>query len=466
MKIADKNILVVGLGISGAATACFLKKRGAVVTITDMAKAEELGDYVPMMRESGIRTEFGEHRTETFENADFIVISPGVPHTIPPIKAAQEKGVAVMGEIELASRFIQEPIVAITGTNGKTTTTKLVGKMLEASGFNVFVGGNIGNPLIRYADDGEKADIVVAEVSSFQLDTIDTFRPAVGALLNITEDHLDRYPDFTAYARSKGRIFENQQENDFAVLDSTDPIVSSVTEHIKSRKLDAGCWMLDAGSGYLLPASSIEHQASSIKHPASSIQHQASSIRHPASSIQLMGRHNMENVSAASLAALAVGGTPEGIQSALNNFKVPRHRLEYVATINDVMYFDDSKATNSDAVVKALECFDKPVILIMGGRGKGGGRKFKADSILRNRVSQHTKKLIAIGESREDIKSEFKDVVLITMASSMEDAVSQAYHEAEPGDVVLLSPACSSFDMYRSYAERGESFCQAVRELN
>ncbi|MDM8549910.1 UDP-N-acetylmuramoyl-L-alanine--D-glutamate ligase [Desulfobacterales bacterium HSG2] len=457
MKIADKNILVVGLGMSGAATACFLKKRGAVVTVTDMAKAEELGDYAPMMRELGVRTEFGEHRIETFENADFIVISPGVPHTIPPIKAAQEKGVAVLGEIELASRFIQAPIVAITGTNGKTTTTKLVGKMLEASGFTVFVGGNIGNPLIRYADNGEKADIVVAEVSSFQLDTIDTFRPEVGVLLNITEDHLDRYPNFTAYARSKGRIFENQQENDSAVLDSTDPIVSSVTEHIKSRKLETGNWMLDAGSKY---------PASSIQHPASSIQHPASSIQHPASSIQLMGRHNMENVSAASLAALAVGGTPEGIQSALNNFKVPRHRLEYVATINDVMYFDDSKATNSDAVARALECFDKPVILIMGGRGKGIGRKFKADSILRNRVSQHTKKLIAIGESRRDIKSEFKDVVLITMASSMEDAVSQAYHEAEPGDVVLLSPACSSFDMYRSYAERGETFCQAVRELN
>ena len=231
-----------------------------------MAKETQLSSYARTMREMGVLLELGKHHIETFEGADFIVLSPGVPHTIPPIKAAQEKGIPVMGEIELASRFIREPIVAVTGTNGKTTTTTLLGKMLEESGFKVFVGGNIGDPLIGYADKGEKADIVVAEISSFQLDTIDTFRPKVGVLLNITEDHLDRYPNFTAYAHSKGRIFENQKESDFAVLSSDDPVVCSVTGNIKSSKLETG-------------------------------RLQVSNFKFQVSNANFLGRHNKENVS-------------------------------------------------------------------------------------------------------------------------------------------------------------------------
>ncbi|QTA84060.1 UDP-N-acetylmuramoyl-L-alanine--D-glutamate ligase [Desulfonema magnum] len=445
MKITNKNILVVGLGMSGAAVACFLKNRGAFVTVTDMATENHLSSYMPVMREMGIPMELGQHGKETFEHADVIVVSPGVPHTIPPIKAAQKKGIPVIGEIELASRFIREPIVAITGTNGKTTTTTLLGKMLEASGLNVFVGGNIGNPLISYADGNKKADIVVAEISSFQLDTIDTFRPKASVLLNITEDHLDRYPDFKAYAMSKGRIFENQQKDDFAILNSSDPLISSVTQNIKSRKLETGNWKLETGN--LKSETGGKFQISNFKFQISNFKFQISD-------------HNMENISAACLAAMAVGGTEAGIQSALNEFKGLPHRIEYVATINDVRYFDDSKATNTDAVVKAVECFNEPVILIMGGRNKGSNFH-----LMREQVRGHAKHLIVMGEAKEDIKSALGDVTFTTTASSVEDAVSQAYQAANPGDVVLLSPACSSFDMYKSYAERGEFFCQAVREV-
>ena len=215
----------------------FLKRRGADVTVTDMAREEDLEAHVQEVRDMGANVELGQHRIETFEKADLIVLSPGVPHTIPQLKSAEERGISIMGELELASRFIREPVVAITGTNGKTTTTELLGKMLVHSSVKVFVGGNIGNPLIGYADKEEKAEVVVAEVSSFQLDTIDVFRPKVSVLLNITEDHLDRYPDFDAYVASNGRIFENQKEDDIAVLNGSDPNVRFFFGKIKARQM-------------------------------------------------------------------------------------------------------------------------------------------------------------------------------------------------------------------------------------
>jgi len=439
MNLKDKNILVAGLGISGFATACFLKNRGAAVTVTDMADEAKLGTYIPQLREMGVSLELGCHRTETFERADVIVISPGVPSSIAPIKAAMEKGVPVLGEIELAFRFVREPIAAVTGTNGKTTTTTLLGNMLEQSGFKVFVGGNIGTPLIAYADGNGKADVIVLEISSFQLDTISTFRPKAAVLLNITNDHLERYPDFAGYAKSKARIFENQQADDFAVLNSADPVVHSVTQHIKSRKMEIG--------ETVAQNSILRLQIKNLNYK----------FQMPAS---LPGKHNLENASAACLAALAMGASAEGIQIALNHFKGLHHRIEYVATVNSVRYFDDSKATNTDAVIKALECFNEPVVLIMGGRGKGGGYQE-----LREVIRRHAKKLIAMGEAKEDIIAELGDITASAEASSMEDAVLQAYHAAEPGDAVLLSPACSSFDMYSGYAARGQHFSRTVRQL-
>ena len=436
MNISHKNILIVGLGRSGAAVARFLKNRGAAVTVTDIAGEDNLKSYTPSLREMGISMELGQHRIETFESADLIIISPGVPHTILPIKRAVLKGIPVWGEIEFASRFIREPIVAVTGTNGKTTTTTLLGEMLKKSGLAIFVGGNIGNPLIDYVDKGEKVEILVIEVSSFQLDTIDTFRPKVGVLLNIAEDHLDRYPDFAAYAKSKMRIFENQRESDTAVYNASDPYIRSLCKSIKARKLPFNNNAIDNDK--------IEKTFKSLDFARMS----------------LPGKHNIENAYAASLAALATGGTVEGVQSALNDFKGLPHRLEYVATVNDVNFFNDSKATNVDAVARALEAFNKPVILIMGGRDKGSDFH-----LLEDLVRQHTKKIIVMGEAKEDIRSALGHITSIKNAASMEEAVSSAYHAASPGDVVLLSPACASFDMYTSYAHRGEDFCRAVEEL-
>ena len=460
MNLVQKNILIVGLGVSGIAAARFAKNKGANVTVTDIAEEKELALYAPIAHKLGTTMELGRHNIKTFERADLIVLSPGAPHTILPIKRAEAKGIPILGEIELAARFIREPVVAVTGTNGKTTTTELLGDMLKNSGLKVFVGGNIGNPLIDYADKGESAEIVVAEVSSFQLDTIDTFRPRVGVLLNISADHLDRYPDFEAYVSSKGRIFENQQKGDAAVINVSDPLVRSISKGLKARKLPfyhQGNELDEAREGAVISCGDSQTPPSITIHTKENPKRSLDLSR-----INLPGRHNIENVAAASLAALAVGGTFAGVQSALNDFKGLSHRLEYVATINDIRFVDDSKATNVDAVARALEAFNKPVILIMGGRDKGGDFQ-----TLKKLVHQHTKKLIIMGEARDSIKSVLKDACRggAQTTSTMEDAVLLSYHAAVPGDIVLLSPACSSFDMYSSYAERGDAFCRAVDNL-
>ncbi len=460
MDLNHKNILIVGLGISGIAAARFAKKKGASVTVTDMADEKKLGSYAPMAHKLGVNMELGNHNIETFERSDLIVVSPGVPHTILPIKRAIAKGIPVLGELELAARYIREPVIAVSGTNGKTTTATLLGSMLESSGFKVFVGGNIGNPLIDYADKRGTADIVVAEVSSFQLDTIDTFRPHVGVLLNITADHLDRYPDFKSYARSKGRLFENQRQSDIAVLNGSDPIISSVTKDLNARKLffrhQENSQAKDRENALISRGNPSTPANITIRMKG----HQQ--ISFDLSGTNFPGRHNLENAAAASLAAIVVGGTPEGVQSALKNFKGLPHRIEYIETINHVRFFDDSKATNVDAVIRALETFGEPIILIMGGRDKGGDfRK------LLEPVRQHIKKLIVMGEARDNIKSVLEDICRegAQTASTMEDAVFSAYRAASPGDIVLLSPGCSSFDMYSSYAERGEDFCRAISNL-
>ena len=460
MDLNHKNILIVGLGISGIAAARFVQKKGASVTVTDMADEKKLGSYASMAHKLGVNMELGKHNTETFERSDLIVVSPGVPHTILPIKRALSKGIPVLGEIELASRYIQEPVVAVSGTNGKTTTTTLLGNMLESSGFKVFVGGNIGNPLIDYAGKRETADIVVAEVSSFQLDTIDTFKPHVSVMLNITADHLDRYPDFKSYAKSKNRLFENQRQTDIAVLNGSDPILGSVTKGLNARKLlfrhQENSQAKDRENALISQGNPSTPANITIRMKG----HQK--ISFDLSGTNFPGRHNLENAAAASLAAIAVGGTPEGVKSALKNFKGLPHRIEYIETINHVRFFDDSKATNVDAVIRALETFGEPIILIMGGRDKGGDFRRLLEP-----VRQNTKKLILMGEAKDKIISVLEEACKerTQTASSMEDAVFSAYGSASPGDIVLLSPGCSSFDMYSSYAERGEDFCHAISNL-
>ena len=459
MNLAGKKIVVVGLGRTGMATAQFLNKRRVSVVATDMAGEEELGSQVESLRKIGVRVELGEHRPAIFDEADMIVISPGVPHEIEPVRMAANRGIPVIGEIELASRFIREPIVAVTGTNGKTTTIELLGEMLKKSGRNIFMGGNIGNPLIGYADlvgdavSDEKAEIVVAEISSFQLDTINTFKPHVGVLLNITPDHLDRYENFDAYAGSKLRLFENQGPADFSILNSGDPLVMSLTQNIKTNKLYFTNPAENA-AGATLNGSRI------IINPGSCLPVTTDSLYLDITKLKLVGRHNLENVCAASLAALAAGGTIEGVQNALDSFRGLPHRLEFIRSIKEVDFYNDSKATNVDAVDRALQCFSNPVILIMGGLDKGG-----VFEKLHDAVRRHAKQIILLGAAAPKIASVLGQEIATETVESMQAAVKCALSQAAPGDVVLLSPGCASFDMYTSYADRGDDFRREVEKL-
>ncbi|MCF8067307.1 MAG: UDP-N-acetylmuramoyl-L-alanine--D-glutamate ligase [Desulfobacterales bacterium] len=448
MELENKNTVVVGLGKSGIASARFLKQQGARVTATDITGKRNLPDAISDLEGMGISLELGMHSQGTFDNADLIVLSPGVPHTITPVIVAGSKGIPVIGEIELASLFIKEPIVAITGTNGKTTTTTLIGEMLKASGKKVFVGGNIGSPLIDYVAEGGGADVVVAEISSFQMDTADKFKPAVGVLLNISEDHLDRYKNMQDYARSKGRLFMNQDDSDIAVLNGSDRFVRSVSKNFVSKKLYYGR-LLNSDKGAVLENNDLTFNTENFKN-----------ISFDLSKSKLKGQHNRENIAAGCLAALGAGATPEGIRNTLNSFKGLPHRVQYVETVNGVEFYDDSKATNIDAVIRALEGFDAPVILIMGGRDKGGNYRCMA-SMIKSKV----KKLIIMGEATNKIKEAVGNKVPSQAVKSMSEAVDMATGYSDPGDIVLLSPACSSFDMYNNYSERGDDFSKEVKRL-
>jgi len=458
MELLHKKILVVGLGRSGAAAAAFLSSKGAVVTVTDSATEQEIGRAAADLKKMGVAVEVGGHDPGSFKKADLIVVSPGVPHTIGPLTEAAGRGVPVIGEIELGSRFIQEPIVAVTGTNGKTTVTLLIGEMLRRSGVAVFVGGNIGNPLIGYANGGQSAEVIVVEVSSFQLDTIRAFRPDVGVLLNITEDHLDRYPDFMGYARSKARLFENQSAKDIAILNDADPVAGKVCQDVVSQKLYFNTPDLLKG-GALISGDRID-----IRIPGDFSCRSLGTdrnIRLDLGRVDFHGQHNFENAGAAALAAFVAGGTREGIQGALDDFMPPEHRLELVETRNGIDFYNDSKATNVDAVKRALESFNRPVILIMGGRDKGGNF-----GILSENIRRHVKHLVLMGEAKETIARALDRHVGIALAGSMEEAVGKAAGLAGPGHAVVLSPGCTSFDMYADYAKRGAAFKAAVARLS
>jgi UDP-N-acetylmuramoylalanine--D-glutamate ligase len=442
-----RRVLVVGMGKSGAAAAGFLAGRGAVVTVTDRVSEPDALDEIHLLEERGIRFELGGHQPESFTRADMIVVSPGVPHTMSLIREAEAGGVPVMGELELASRFIQSPIIAVTGTNGKTTTTTLLGHLLSGAGYRVVVGGNIGTPLTSLADAAEGADVAVVEVSSFQLDTIDTFRPDISILLNITPDHLDRYDDLSAYADSKGRILKNQRGVDVAVLNGNDPEIRRISSGAVVRK--SFVHAASGETGGVFQEDRLLLQGGAYNGAALDL----SCLHQP-------GRHNRENAAAAALAALAFGAGLEAVQTALGTFRGLPHRIAPVATKGGVRFFNDSKATNIDAVAKALEAFSDPVVLIMGGRNKGcrfGG--------LAEIVKAHAKALLVIGESAPEIMDDLGKVVPSRVCNDMKDAVSQAADLASPGDVVLLSPGCASFDMFESYADRGDAFCRAVTAI-
>jgi UDP-N-acetylmuramoylalanine--D-glutamate ligase len=441
------RILVVGLARTGIAVARFLSGHGAHVVGTDIRDREDLERDFPDLKDLNIELLVGSHGHKGLPHADLIVISPGVPPSVEPVARARERGIPVISEIELASWFTRIPIVAVTGTNGKTTTTLLIGDMLQRAGRQIFVGGNIGNPLINLVIEDRETDMAVVELSSFQLEGIERFRPTIAILLNITEDHLDRYPAFGAYMEAKSRLFMNQRPSDLSVLNRGDPIVQQVAATCKARKVffnvadDPMAGASYDGQRIILRGSEGEE----IYNPEKA---------------RLVGLHNIENMMAAIVTARSCGCPREPVQETLETFEGLAHRLEFVREVSGVRYFNDSKATNVGAVVKSLETFPGPVILIAGGKDKGLDY-----APLRKPIKERVKHIIAIGEARERMARDLECTAAMSLADSLESAVSEAHGMARPGDTVLLSPACSSYDMFRDYGERGDVFKTLVRRL-
>lgn len=469
MDVENRRFVVVGLGRSGAAVCRFLLCRNARVFATDLSTDPAVEKTARELRELGADVLLGCHSDESFRSADAIVISPGVPHTLGPFEEARSRGIPVIGEIELAARFVNRPILAITGTNGKTTVTTLIGEILRRSGQRVFVGGNIGNPLIEWVDRKEPVDWIVLEVSSFQLDTSEIFRPDIGVLLNITEDHLDRYASMQEYAASKFRIFHRQRAEDWAVLNAGDPFVRQGADTVGSHRLwynvsqaaepEAGARVTPSGIQWRVPEEMLEavEKRSGCRHRDPGERW----FRVERKDIGLSGRHNAENAAASILACMAAGASEEAIRDTIRTFEGLSHRMMRVGVIDGVTFVDDSKATNVDAVVRALEAYDKNVVILMGGRDK-----MSPFERLRDAVSGHVRHAVLLGEAAGAIEEAIRDLVPIHRASSMEEAVTVGFRLARPGDVVLLSPACASFDMFTSYAHRGRVFCEAVRRLD
>jgi UDP-N-acetylmuramoylalanine--D-glutamate ligase len=448
LDLDGRRVLVVGLARTGLATVQFLKSKGAIVSATEMLPESEMKETAREMKPLGIRVEWGGHRSETFLNQDLIVVSPGVDLAIEPIQEALRKSVRVIGEIELASRFIHVPIIAVSGTNGKTTTTLLIGEMLKEEGRGVGVGGNVGEPLILFANGRDQWEMLVAEISSFQLETIETFHPRVSVLLNVTEDHMDRYPGFKEYIEAKARIFLNQTSEDTAVLNRDDPIVLNLTEGLSARKvffslketLKEGAF--SDGRQIILRLEGREED-------------------YPLAKARLKGIHNVENMMAALTTARLLGCSKSAIETVLSRFEGLEHRLELVREIAGVRYYDDSKGTNVGSVVKSLQSFSEPVILIAGGKDKHGDL-----SPLKELIRDRVKSLILIGEAKERMSKELGGLTDTVIASTLEEAVLVAFRKASQGEVVLLSPACSSFDMFKDYKERGKVFKEAVQRIS
>lgn len=447
MELKDRKILVVGLARTGASVARFLAERGAAVIVTDMKDEASLAPWLEKLAGLEIRYELGGHSDDTFLAADMIVVSPGVPMDIPPLALARSRGRLIISEIELASSFIDAPLVAITGTNGKTTTTTLVGEIFRACGYKAFVGGNIGKPLIDLVTSGETVDFVAAEISSFQLEAILKFRPRVAVLLNVTEDHLDRYATYQEYIDAKERIFENQIQEDFAVLNMDDPIVAACTDSVRAR---------------VVPMSQRRELEQGIYYQDGSITFVWDGRKEcfPTASFKLQGVHNIENIMAALASTLLMGCDAARARSAVEGFSGLHHRMELVKIVNDVAWYNDSKGTNVGSVVKSLESFAGNVTLIAGGKDKGGDYAPLAE-LVKGRVRH----LILLGEARQRIYDSLGNLTDSHMVSTLEEAVSLAGRLTAPGGVVLFSPACSSFDMFKNYEERGDLFVSLVQGL-
>jgi len=443
---AKRRVLVVGLGKSGVAACALLRARGAEVVANDRRSRAELDSELGELGELVT----GSHPIELVHDVDFIVLSPGVPLTLPLLVEARRRSIPIWSELELGFRHVSGPVVAVTGTKGKSTTATLIRDMLRASGREARLAGNIGAPLSAELDGSTEETVFVVEVSSFQLETIDSFRPQIAVLLDVSPDHLDWHPTFDEYLRAKARIFENQRKDDWAVVYGGNPLTVTMASKGKSRKVyfDLDClgemyphvhkegpWIVWHDDGEATPLASLDE-------------------------LTVPGEHNRVNAMAASATAALLGVSGDALEEAIEQFEGLPHALERVAEIDGVRFYNDSKATNIQAVRAALESFDGPVVLILGGRFKGGDFRD-----LRKAAARSVKHVLAIGESRDQVKAALEDVATVEVCDDLESAVQKAHASAVKGDVVLLSPAGSSFDMFRDYRERGERFRQIVHRL-
>ena len=447
-KKSREKTLVVGLGISGRAVCALLLSRGAVVAATDLRSRAEFNGTLNGIEKAGCSLRLGSHRLEDFLEADRIVVSPGIPLNIEPLKEARSRGIEIVGELEWSWRQVGAPVIAVTGTNGKTTTTALIGEMLKQAGRHPFVGGNIGTPLSQWILSGQQADILVLELSSFQLDTAPTFRPDIGVLLNVTEDHLDRYDSFKAYADSKLSLFRRQDRANFAVINGDDPICKERVGEVPGKVLWFSCSD---------PAANARVDGRVVKAALAG----KAEIEISLEKTKLPGLHNRENIMAATLAAMCAGVSAGPIQAAVDGFGGFAHRVEWVRNWKGIDFYDDSKATNVGAVVKALGGFDRPVLLLLGGRDKLGSYE-----PLIAPLSARGKEVFAFGEAGPRIYGQLRGKVPAGLYPDLGSAFREAVSRASPGDVVLLSPACASFDRYESYAHRGDHFKSLAAELD
>jgi UDP-N-acetylmuramoylalanine--D-glutamate ligase len=446
-ELRGKRVLVVGLARTGVATAMFCAARGAVVTATDARAENEIGDVLAPLRSAGVKLELGGHRENIFLEQDLIVPSPGVPADAPLLQSARAKGITVWSEVELADRFLKGRLIGITGSNGKTTTTSLIEHILRNAGLSTILAGNIGTPLIARVDETSDNTITVVELSSFQLELIETFRPNISVFLNLTPDHLDRHHTLEAYARAKARIFENQTEADSAVLNADDPATTPLAPakpHVYwfSRKQRVA-------QGTFVRENEIFFRHEGEEEAVLNLQ-----------DIPLAGAHNVENVLAAVAATRLAGAEPAAIARGVRSFAGVEHRLEFVAEIAGVRYYNDSKATNVDATLKALDAFPGRILIVLGGKDKGSDY-----TLLQRPLREKAILALLIGAAAEKIENQIAGSVAIERAGTIERAVEIASHAGRPGDVVLLAPACASFDQFQNYEHRGRVFKDLVHNL-
>ena len=454
MDLTGRKVLVVGLARTGVSVARFLLEQGARVSGADRRTIEELGDPVRELAERGCLLRLGEHGDRDFLEAELIVVSPGVPPSLAPLAAARQAGIPVIGDVELVSRYLPCPVVGVTGTNGKTTTVSLLHAMLRQAGIPHWFGGNIGQPLADFltrdsaVKGSEPPRLVLMELSSFQLETIERFRPWIAAWTNLSEDHLDRYPDMQAYAEAKARIFENQTARDVAIVPARDAWLDGIKARLQARLLRFG--------NSAAPGPEIRLEPGRIRFRLE----EGGEEIYPTARVRLPGKHNLENLMVALAAARLCGVPAAAVQEVLEGFPGLEHRLEFVSERNGVRFYNDSKGTTVSSVERALEAFADPVLLLAGGKDKGGSY-----APLREPLRQHVRKLFLFGQAADRMQGELAGACEIVRVKDLRGAVREAWEASRTGEIVLLSPACSSYDMFRDYEDRGEQFKCRVKEI-